>query len=88
MTPRALWAAALLLLPAATAVADYRIDWQAINGGGGVSAASGTTLAGTIGQPAPGYSDGGSYQLTGGFWVAAPRVSDRIFSDGFQGATP
>ena len=88
MSPRARWFAPLLLLPAAAAVADYRIDWQAINGGGGVSTAQGTTLAGTIGQPSPGYSDGGDYQLTGGFWVAAPLVSDRIFSDGFQGATP
>ena len=88
MSPRTRWAAALLLLPTATAVADYEIDWQAINGGGGVSTAPATTLAGTIGQPSPGYSDGGGYQLTGGFWVAAPLVSDRIFIDGFQGATP
>jgi hypothetical protein len=81
-------AALLLLLPAANAIADFHIDWQAINGGGGVSTAPGITLAGTIGQPSPGYSDGGAYQLTAGFWVAAPLVSDRIFIDGFQGATP
>ena len=88
MRPCVRWAAALLLLPAAAAVADYRIDWQAITGGGGVSTASATTLHGTIGQPAPGYSDGGGYSLTAGFWVAAPLLSDRIFSDGLQGATP
>lgn len=83
-------AAALLLLPAATALAlaDFSIDWQAINGGGGISSAPGLTLAGTVGQPSPGYSDGGGYQLTAGFWVAAPLLSDRIFIDGFQGATP
>ncbi|WP_386071297.1 hypothetical protein ACFJIW_11870 [Tahibacter sp. UC22_41] len=78
----------LLLLPAAAALADFHIDWQAIAGGGGVSSAGGVSLAGTVGQPSPGYSDGGGYQLTGGFWVAAPLVSDRIFTDGFQGATP
>jgi len=88
MTSRTRWAAALLLLPAAAALADYRIDWHAINGGGGVSTAAGTTLAGTIGQPSPGYSDGGGYQLNAGFWIAAPPVADHIFSDGFEGATP
>lgn len=81
-------AALLLLLPAATTLADFQIDWQAVSGGGGVSHAGGLMLTGTVGQPAPGYSDGGGYQLTGGFWVAAPPVSDRIFIDSFQGATP
>lgn len=81
-------AALLLLLPAAATLADFQIDWQAIGGGGGVSSAGGISVAGTTGQPSPGYSDGGGYQLTGGFWVAAPLLSDRIFIDGFQGATP
>lgn len=76
-----------LLLPAA-AFAQYSISWQASGSGGGVSSAAGTTVSGTVGQPSPGYSDGGGYQLTAGFWVAAPLLSDRIFSDGFQGATP
>lgn len=89
MRPRVRSAAVLLLLlPAAAALADFHIDWQAIGGGGGVSSAAGVSLAGTVGQPSPGYSDGGGYQLTGGFWVAAPLVSDRIFTDGFQGTTP
>ena len=61
---------------------------HAISGGGGISSAGGVTVAGTLGQPAPGYSDGGGYQLSGGFWLAAPLVSDRIFIDGFQGASP
>lgn len=81
------WASAALAVAAAPALAQYSIDWYAINGGGGVSGAAGVSLAGTIGQPSPGYSDGGSYQMTAGFWVAAPLVSDVIFSDGFQGAT-
>lgn len=89
MRPRLHRAAALLLLlPAAATFADFHIDWQAISGGGGISSAGGVVVAGTLGQPSPGYSDGGGYQLTGGFWLAAPRVSDRIFIDGFQGATP
>lgn len=89
MRPRVRRAAALLLLlPAAAVLADFHIDWQAIGGGGGVSSAAGVSLAGTVGQPSPGYSDGGGYQLTGGFWVAAPLVSDRIFIDGFQGTAP
>ncbi len=89
MRPRVRRAAALLLLlPAATAFADFQIEWQAISGGGGVSGAAGVSLVGTVGQPSPGYSDGGGYQLTGGFWVAAPLVSDRIFTDGLQGVAP
>lgn len=80
--------AALLLLPTASTLADFHIDWQTINGGGGVSSAPGITLAGTVAQASPGHSAGGTYQLTAGFWVAAPLVSDRIFTHGFQGATP
>lgn len=80
-------ALAALLLPA-TGFGQYSIEWQAIGGGGGVSSAAATQLAGTIGQPSPGYSDGGDYRLTAGFWVAAPLLSDRIFSDAFQGETP
>ena len=56
---------------------DYAIDWYTIDGGGaGVSDAStgGTyTLSGTIGQPDarnhPEPMSGGTYKLTGGFWV-------------------
>jgi hypothetical protein len=73
---------------ASTAAADYTIDWYAIHGGGGTSQAGAMRLDGTIGQPAPGYSDGANYQLTSGFWVAAPLVSDVIFRNGFEGETP
>src|SRR5439155_18754586 len=37
-------------------------------GGGGTSSGGNYTLAGTIGQPAAGTLEGGSYQLVGGFW--------------------
>lgn len=77
-----------LIAVAAQAFADYTIDWHAINGGGGVSAAPGVVVSGTIGQPSPGYSDGGDYQLYAGYWVAAPLVSDVIFRNGFEGEIP
>ncbi|TDR46591.1 hypothetical protein DFR29_103125 [Tahibacter aquaticus] len=87
MSARHLAAATLLMLPAA-AFAAFSMDWYSINGGGGVSSAPGISLAGTIGQASPGYSNSTGYSLTAGFWVAAPLVSDVIFRDGLQGATP
>ena len=80
--------ALLTLGVASNATADYTIDWYAIHGGGGTSQAGATRLDGTIGQPAPGYADDADYQLTSGFWVAAPLVSDTIFRNGFEGETP
>ena len=67
----------LVLMPiaAGTAVAgDYEIDWYTIDGGGEMSSTGGDyTLSGSIGQPdARNYPEpmtGGSYKLTGGFWV-------------------
>ena len=74
-----LWAWTILLLIAGTAAqaGDYAIDWWTIDGGGaGVSDASmggSYTLSSTIGQPEarnhPEPMSGGSYTLTGGFWV-------------------
>ena len=56
---------------------DYAIDWHTIDGGGAGPANASTggnyTLSGTIGQPDarnhPEPMTGGSYKLTGGFWV-------------------
>lgn len=64
------------LVGVATVLA-YEIDWQTIDGGGAgpASASSGGsyTLSGTVGQPdarnSPNSMAGGSYKLTGGFWV-------------------
>lgn len=78
----------VLLAVAAQALADYTIDWHAINGGGGTSSAPGVRVSGTAGQPSPGYSNGGTYQLSAGYWAAAPLVSDVIFRNGFEGEQP
>ena len=77
----------LSALTAAThAGSDYAIHWHAIHAGG-ISHASGSdySLSGTIGQPAPGFSEGDDYTLHAGFWVAAPLQSERIFDNGFEG---
>src|SRR5438046_2556508 len=47
---------------------NYRIDWFAIDGGGGTSSGGQYTLSGTIGQPDAGELKGGNYVLEGGFW--------------------
>jgi len=65
---------AVLLGVAAIAFGQYAVDWQTIDGGGAMSSTGGTfALAGTIGQPDarnhPQAMSGGSYKLTGGFWV-------------------
>jgi len=69
------------LLLAAPAIAqsggDYDLTWNTIDAGGAGPANAGTggtfALAGTIGQPDarnhPQAMSGGSYKLTGGFWV-------------------
>jgi hypothetical protein len=49
-------------------VADYKITWSTIDGGGGRSAGGQYVLTGTIGQPDAEYSSGGNYELLGGFW--------------------
>jgi hypothetical protein len=50
----------------------YDLSWSTIDGGGGTSSGGGYELTGTIGQPdasAPNAMAGGTFQLTGGFWV-------------------
>ena len=66
-----------LLAAGLTYAQDYSINWYTIDGGGtSVSDAStggSYTLSGTVGQPDarnhPEPISGGSYGLTGGFWV-------------------
>lgn len=60
---------------AMAAMAQYSIGWSTIDGGGGTSTGGDYTLSGTIGQPDAGEPmTGGSYSLTGGFWVIAIQV--------------
>ena len=52
--------------------ADYEINWHTIDGGGGTSSGGQYVLTGTIGQPDEAYSQGGRYELLGGFWPGGP----------------
>ena len=62
-----------LLLLGMTALAlasgGYELTWWSIDGGGGMSAGGSYSLAGAIGQAEAGRLSGGTYELTGGFWV-------------------
>jgi hypothetical protein len=51
---------------------DYQIVWSTFDGGGGQSSGGQYVLTGTIGQPDAGYSEGGNYELLGGFWPGGP----------------
>src|SRR5207248_6627114 len=61
-------AAAALLIPAATAHAQYAITWSTIDGGGGSSAAGAYAISGTIGQPDAGAMSAPGAAIAGGFW--------------------
>ena len=63
---------AILMTFAPAGLCDYRIVWSTIDDGGGRSAGGQYVLTGTIGQPDAGYSEGGSYELLGGFWPGGP----------------
>jgi len=54
---------------------SFTIAWSTIDGGGGTSAGGNYGLSATIGQPdaGPPALAGGSYEITGGFWVAPVR---------------
>jgi hypothetical protein len=66
-----------LIMAGMALAADYAIEWYTIDGGGaGVSGAStggNCTLSGSIGQPdarnQPEPMTGGTYAMSGGFWV-------------------
>jgi hypothetical protein len=48
----------------------YDLTWNVIAGGGDTNSAGGPySLSGTIGQAEAGTLSGGSYSLSGGFWV-------------------
>ena len=60
-----------LSIPCAWA-SQYQIVWSTIDGGGGTSSGGPYSLTGTIGQPDAAYSEGGGYELLGGFWPGEP----------------
>jgi hypothetical protein len=59
----------LLLVSVALARGSYEISWFTVDGGGGNSISGPYTLSGTAGQPDAGVLSGGTYAVTGGFWV-------------------
>jgi hypothetical protein len=61
-----------IIVFASVGVADYKIIWSTIDGGGGQSSGGQYVLMGTIGQPDAGYSSNGNYQVLGGFWPGGP----------------
>jgi len=60
-----------VLLGATTQAQDFGIDWLTIDGGGGVSAGSGYSITGTIGQPEAATMSRGRFTVRGGFWHLA-----------------
>jgi hypothetical protein len=62
----------LYLIMASALLADYKISWSTIDGGGGVSSGGPYELSGTIGQPDAGNLAGGQYEVLGGFWPGGP----------------
>jgi hypothetical protein len=56
------------LLMTSPALSQYEISWYTTDGGGGTSSGGQYVLTGTIGQPDADWSEGGSYELLGGFW--------------------
>jgi len=63
---------AFLTIFVPVAYGDYQIVWSTIDGGGGQSIGGQYVLSGTIGQPDAGYSEGGNYEVLGGFWPGGP----------------
>jgi hypothetical protein len=62
----------VLLSSTAVGVCDYKISWSTIDNGGGISSGGQYVLTGTIGQLDAAYSEGGSYEVLGGFWPGGP----------------
>ena len=64
-----------LALASRAAFAQYAIDWQTVDGGGGTSTGGVYAISGTIGQPDAGPAmTGGNYEVTGGFWALPTAV--------------
>jgi len=53
-----------------SSTASYDISGYTIDGGGGTSSGGQYIVTGTIGQHDAEYSEGGQYELLGGFWPA------------------
>jgi hypothetical protein len=77
----------VLMAGAASAGGDLRVDWSTTDAGGGIATAGDFSLSGTIAQVDADTlqpSSGGSFELTGGFWVIDTTAPDPIFRDDFE----
>ena len=64
----------------------YEITWHSTLPGVSHLRNSCFELSATAGQPTPGYSSGGTYVVSSGFWSAAPTSAlDEIYFNGFEG---
>lgn len=65
------------------------VDWYSINSGSARTSIGGEyQVRGSIGQPVVGFSDGGEYELSAGFWHVRSTCGnngDGIFCNGFEG---
>ena len=70
----------LLLWPALSsgqAGGGFDLTWNTIDGGGATFSTSGNyRLGGTIGQPDAGAMSGGTFQLSGGFWLTSGATTE------------
>lgn len=62
----------LALTASSQSAGPYELTWSTIDGGGGRSSSGPYVLMGTIGQPDAAYTQGGRYELLGGFWPGGP----------------
>ena len=71
-----LWQPQAAILPST----EPNLDWIVTAGGGGVSAAAGVSIVGTLGQPEAGAMAGPGVSLYGGFWSreAVPKVTAAV----------
>ncbi len=70
--------AALFTVGVVAAQVLYDLDRWTIDGGGGTSQGGTFTLSGAIGQPDAANSQGGNFQLAGGFWAGGGQVIYQI----------
>jgi hypothetical protein len=86
--PRARAVVALTLTVAVCSLAvaqTYTIDTYVLSAGLPISSNNCFRLAGTVGEPAPGYSGSPTYSVYAGFHAAAPaKPVDEIFFTGFE----
>jgi hypothetical protein len=81
--------AGVLFAPATLADSEFTIVNAVIVGGSATTLGNSCSrLSATIGQPAVGYSSGGTFSISSGFWAVSPDAGDSLFFDGFEGCTP